>query len=105
MAEKMPAPNQNAGGLKGQDRKQANQRDARQGAYDPVGNQTVPDTSQQTPHEQAQHGADVRGAPLPTENAALPEGLKRQRKGPYDRNRGRGETSAAPKPRGTIRGH
>jgi hypothetical protein len=79
----------NRGGLRGKDGKQDSLVDNRQGTYDPVGNQTVPDTSQPTPREQAQPGAAMQGEPVPTKNFTLPEGLKRQRMGPYDRNRGR----------------
>ena len=87
---KAPIPNQTAGGLRSnKDSQQGDLRDERQGAYDPVGNQKVPDTNQQTAHERAQAGADVRGEPVPTEHFDLPEGLRRKRMGPYDRNRGR----------------
>jgi len=81
-------------------------RDERQGAYDPVGNQKLPDTNQQTEHERAQPGADVRGEPVPTKIFELPEGLKRQRMGPYDRDKGRGDVPAhVPGSKGRIRGH
>ena len=66
-------------------------RDDRQGAYDPVGNQTKRGTSEATPHERAQPGAAMQGEPVPTKDfQQLPEGLKRQRMGPYSRVRGRG---------------
>jgi hypothetical protein len=55
---------------------QGDLRDERQGTYDPVGNQKRPDTNQQTEHERAQPGADVRGEPVPTKNFELPEGLR-----------------------------
>jgi hypothetical protein len=78
-------------------------RDKRQGAYDPVGNQKVLDRSQQSEHERAQPGADVRGEPVPNKNLELPEGLKRQRMGPYDRDKGRGDVPAhVPKPGGSA---
>lgn len=89
-----------------QDRAHGDLRDTRKGAYDPVGNQKVPDKNHQTEHERAQTGADVRGEPVPTQNFEVPEGLKRQRKGPYDRVRGRGDVPAhVPGPKGSIRGH
>jgi hypothetical protein len=73
MTRKIPAGNQNARGLQGSGH--ADLRDDRQGAYDPVANQTAPDTNQQSAHERAQLGADLRGEPLPARNAELPEGL------------------------------
>jgi hypothetical protein len=83
---KTPSPNENAGGFHSKnDPQQGDLRDERQGTYDTVGNQKLPDTNQQTEHERAQPGADVRGEPVPTKNLELPEGLKRQRMGPYDR--------------------
>jgi len=66
-------------------------RDTRRGAYDPVGNETVPDTSQPTPHERAQPGGAMQGEPVPARTSELPAGLKRARKGPYGRNSGRRE--------------
>jgi hypothetical protein len=84
--------NKAADGLRGKDNEQDTLRDRRQGAYDAVGNSPVPDTNQQTLHEQAQHGADVRGDPIPMEDYAVPEGLSRERKGPYGKTAGRGDT-------------
>jgi hypothetical protein len=82
-------------GLRGPDKSQDHLRDARHGAHDPVGNLNELATNQQTPHERAQPGADVRGAPVPAGKAAakdesLPEGLKRERKGPLNKSDGRG---------------
>jgi hypothetical protein len=89
----------NRSGLRGSDKRQDHLRDSRQGAYDPVGNNAVPDASRQTPHELAQPGADVRGEPIPAETLpvddhALPEGLKRKRKGPLGKAEGRGDIPA-----------
>ena len=43
-------------------------------------------------HRDAQHGADLRGQPSTVQKQeALPEGLRRERKGPYDKNVGRAE--------------
>ena len=64
-------------------------RDERHGAYDPVGNQTKPDRSSPSPHEKAQFGDAAQGEPIPTDESVLPEGLKRQPAGPYDKDRGR----------------
>jgi hypothetical protein len=53
-------------------------------------------------HQNAQHGADVRGQPSRVQQEeALPEGLRRKRKGPYDKNVGRAEE--APRGRGRLR--
>jgi hypothetical protein len=54
----------------------------------------LPDSTQQTQHERAQAGADVRGKPVPGEKlpmkeCRLPEGLKRERKGPLNKTAGR----------------
>jgi hypothetical protein len=78
------------GGLRGRDKQQSGLRDTRQGAYDPVGNQTKPDTSRPTRRERAQPGSAVQGEPVPTEERELPEGLKRRPTGPYYRDTGRG---------------
>ena len=72
------------------DRQQGALRDNRQGAYDPVSNQTKPDASKPTPREKAQPGSAVQGEPVPTDDFELPEGLKRQPMGPYSKDRGRG---------------
>ena len=43
-------------------------------------------------HQDAQHGAAVRREPsMVQQEEALPEGLRRERKGPYDKNVGRAE--------------
>jgi hypothetical protein len=79
-------------GLRGVDKKQDNLLDNRQGAYDPVSKVDAADHSEQTAHERAQPGADVRGKPVPTTTGyagALPEGLKRRRKGPLNKTTGR----------------
>jgi hypothetical protein len=75
----------NAAGRRGPDKRQDRLQDARHGTYDPVANTAAPDTNQQSPHERAQAGADVRGDPAPADSAeamkqALPEGLKRERR-------------------------
>lgn len=83
-------------GLTGRDGEQDRLEDKRHGAYDPVSRDNVPDTNQQSSHELSQVGADVRGeptpaGPIPMEDYSLPEGLKRERKGPLDKSKGRGE--------------
>ena len=84
-------------GLRGPDKSQDHLQDARHGAYDPVANTKAPDTNKQTLHERAQPCADVRGEPAAAgkravEHDALPEGLKRERKGPLNKTDGRGDT-------------
>jgi hypothetical protein len=70
-------------------------RDDRDGAYDPIDATERPVSpakvrQKETPHQRAQWGADVRGEPeLPAFDEPMPEGLRRARKEPYDRNRGR----------------
>jgi hypothetical protein len=68
-------------------------RDTRSGAYDPINDAGRPPPEQvheaTTPHEAAQDGADVRPEPKPSREAVLPEGLRRQPKGPYSFKIGR----------------
>jgi hypothetical protein len=101
---KTPNSTENAGGQQSKNApQQGDLRDEHQGTYDPVGDQKLPDTNRQTEHERAQPGADVRGDPVPTKNLDLPEGLKRQRMGPYSRDHGRGDVPAhVPQPGGTA---
>jgi hypothetical protein len=77
----------------GVDSKQASDLESdRFGTYDPAGQQKN-DTSQPTPREKAQPGAAMQGEPIPAspaEDCDLPEGLKRQPRGPYNRDKGRG---------------
>ena len=85
-------------GLRGPDKQQAHLRDERGGTYDEAGasRSAEPVSSERTRHQQRQGGADVRegvpngDAPHPTRTADLPEGLERERKGPYDKDAGRG---------------
>ena len=69
-------------------------RDIRDGVYDPVNEQGMPQPDQvplkTTPHEAAQLGADVRPEPdLSHPEPDLPEGLRRPRTGPYGPTKGR----------------
>jgi hypothetical protein len=70
--------------------------DVRSGTYDsisPAGKQQPHQVKETpTPHEAAQHGADVRSEPLPGTDDPMPEGLLRQRKGPMNKRTGRGPT-------------
>lgn len=72
-------------------------RDTRSGAYDPVteAGRPMPDQVREatTAHEAAQQGADVRPEPLPSNEEVLPDGLRRQPKGPYSSKIGRGRRS------------
>jgi hypothetical protein len=69
--------------------------DKRGGAYDPVtpdGNSQPPQVKdQQTPSQKAQWGADVRPEPLPAlaQSYPLPEGLRKQRMSPLNKDTGR----------------
>ena len=77
-------------GLRGRDRQQGALRDKDRGAY----SQCCEDggAGERTPHQDAQHGANVRGQPAMVQrDEDLPEGLLRERKGPYDKNFGRKE--------------
>jgi hypothetical protein len=71
-------------------------RDNRDGVYDPINEQGKPPPDQvplkPTAHEAAQWGADVRPDPVLTENKTpdLPEGLRRERKGPVNKVNGLG---------------
>jgi hypothetical protein len=92
-------PNIKAGkGLHGPDKQQNALREVRSGAYDKGGpsRATHPSEGHRTEHQRAQPGADVRqGVPhadtVHMEETDLPEGLSRRRKGPLDRNTGRGD--------------
>ena len=76
----------------GESERASDLRDTRQGNYDPASGLPKENTSQTTPHERAQPSGAVQGEPVPdlSEDAELPEGLKREPKGPYSRVKGRG---------------
>jgi hypothetical protein len=80
-------------GLRGEDNRQGDLRDQSSNMREPVRGEQA--ETQRSPHQDAQHGADVRGnAPMVqgTDSIeSLPEGLKRDRKGPYDKNVGRAD--------------
>jgi hypothetical protein len=70
--------------------------DKRGGAYDPVtktGKPQPPQVKEEaTPSEKAQWGADVRSKPLPGPdegNYPLPEGLRKERQSPLNKDTGR----------------
>jgi hypothetical protein len=70
-------------------------RDNRGGAYNPVSKSGDPQPPQvrdkQSAHQKAQWGADVRPEPLPgtDQGYPLPEGLRKPRKGPLNKDTGR----------------
>ena len=76
----------------GESERASDLRDTCQGNYDPASGLPKENTSQTTPHERAEPGGAVQGEPVPdlSEDAELPEGLKREPKGPYSRVKGRG---------------
>jgi hypothetical protein len=72
----------------------ADDRDLRSGTFDPAiersGRQAHPARAKTTPHQADQHGAAVRSEPEEQQDESpLPEGLRRQTKGPYSPARGR----------------
>jgi hypothetical protein len=75
---------------------QTDGRDIRSGTYDaisPAGKQQPHQVKvAPTPHEAAQHGADVRSEPLPGTKDPIPEGLLRGRTGPLNAHTGRRPT-------------
>src|SRR5215217_1254842 len=77
----------------GQGKRQGELRDQSSNMREPL--RCDPAETQRSPHQDAQHGADVRGNPPIVQGSAivdsLPEGLQRERKGPYDKNVGRNE--------------
>ena len=84
---------QPAEGLRGEDKRQGELRDQTSNMREPERGEQA--ETQRSPHQDLQQGADVRGNPPMVQGSdamdALPEGLKRERKGPYDKNLGRGE--------------
>jgi len=77
-------------GLRGSDKSQGELRDGDATLVQPVADGGS--EGDRSPHQDAQHGADVRGQPSTVQKQeALPEGLRRERKGAYDKNVGRAE--------------
>jgi hypothetical protein len=77
--------------LQGEDKRQGQLRDPRGGTYDatPAAGTHKQMVERRTVHEQAQRGADVRPEAVIAQDGDLPEGLERERKGPYNRKTGR----------------
>jgi hypothetical protein len=77
-------------GLRGPDKQQSGLRPVDPSFGDPTHGD--PPEVQRSPHQDAQHAAEVRGNPPMVQGAdGFPEGLARPRKGPYDKDRGRDE--------------
>jgi hypothetical protein len=87
---------QKSAGLCGEDKRQGDLRDLTGNLREPRRGE-APET-QQSPHQAAQQGSDVRGIPPLVQGTnredSLPEGLQRERKGPYDKDVGRKEEAA-----------
>lgn len=82
---------QKSAGLNGEDKRQGDLRDQTCNLRAPLRCEVA--ETQRSPHQAAQHGADVRGIPPMVQGSkrkdSLPEGLQRERRGPYDKNVGR----------------
>jgi hypothetical protein len=86
--ERQPAGTRIGGaGLSGPDKQQGDLRDQHRGT-----NVEAELTEHRTERTNAQRGADVRGPITSKIVHQIPEGLKRERKGPLDKHQGRGET-------------
>ena len=76
-----------SGGLAGHDKRQGDLQDQTSNMREPIRGE--PAETQRSAHQDAQHGADVRGNPPMVQGSSvedsLPEGLRRERKGPYSR--------------------
>lgn len=77
-------------GLRGSDKQQEGLRDERHGAHESAATpiETLPMQQLSTPHEATQTGADIRAETTPSDDS-MPEGLRRERKGPYSPTQGR----------------
>jgi hypothetical protein len=78
--------------LHGDDKRQSALRDTRGGTFDSDPPDQVDSENireRRTTRQNAQPGADVRGETVSTPDT-LPEGLRRERKGPLDKDSGRG---------------
>jgi hypothetical protein len=80
-------------GLRGKDKQQSGLQDQPSNLSEPIQSELT--ETDRSPHQNAQHGADVRGNPPIPQGSnlidSLPEGLRRERKGPYDKYLGRNE--------------
>ena len=82
----MPRKQMPADALQDKDKRQSQLRDPRGGSYDatPAMGRHKQVVERRTVHEEIQWGADVRPEPEIVQGSDLPEGLKRERKGPYN---------------------
>src|SRR5215203_1559014 len=74
-------------GLSGEDKRQGDLRDQTSNLPEPLRGEAA--ETQRSSHQAAQHGVDVPGIPpIVGSNRvdSMPEGLQRERKGPYDKN-------------------
>lgn len=82
-------------GLRGSDKQQGALRDQSSNLREPIRGE--PAEAQRSAHPSAQSGADVRGDPPMVQGTApangLPEGLRRERLGPYDKDVGRNQAA------------
>ena len=88
MSEKKNHP---ARGLHGEDQRQGDLRDIQGGTFDANPGDhsaTGKPLEQRTPHQDAQSGADVRPDSVHSPDT-LPDGLRRERKGPLNKTSGR----------------
>src|SRR3954469_22257888 len=92
-ADEYPARLHSLAGLRGKDNLQEDLRDQSSNMREPIRGEQA--EIQRSRRQDAQHGADVRGNPAMVQGTdpmdSLPEGLKRERKGPYDKNVGRAD--------------
>jgi len=90
-ASPKPMLDESRTGLSGHDKQQGDLQDVDASRGQPREAGTA---GERTPHQDAQPGADVRGQPsMVKKEEALPEGLRRERKGPYDKDVGRNEAA------------
>jgi hypothetical protein len=79
--------------LFGRSEQKGKERDTRAGAYDPIDEEGWPQPDQvrekRTAQQDAQWGAEVRSEAQPGKEPVMPEGIRRERKGPIDKNLGR----------------
>ena len=91
MKDILPRDQKPADGLQGEDKRQGDLRDTRGGAYGvtPASDRRERTAEQRTAGQDSQPGADLRPSTEVMEEDDLPEGLKRERKGPLNPTTGR----------------
>jgi hypothetical protein len=82
-------------GLRGQDKQEVALRDQSSNMREPIARDPI--ETQRSLHQDGQSGAAVQGNPPMVQGSSvadsMPEGLQRERKGPYDRDVGRNEAA------------